>query len=86
MNPRKQLATLKNNGRPVIACFPLYPPLALFHSMGLTPVVIWGLRGHVAGTEASDRHLPSYTCSVARHMTEFILSDARDSHRRDLYV
>jgi benzoyl-CoA reductase/2-hydroxyglutaryl-CoA dehydratase subunit BcrC/BadD/HgdB len=79
MNPRERLATLKNNGRPVIACFPLYPPLALFHSMGLAPVVMWGLRGHVAGTEASDRHLPSYTCSVARHLTEFILSDARDS-------
>jgi benzoyl-CoA reductase/2-hydroxyglutaryl-CoA dehydratase subunit BcrC/BadD/HgdB len=78
MNPRKQLELLKNQGRPVIACFPLYPPLALFHSMGLTPVVMWGLRGHVEGTEISDRHQPSYTCSVARHMTEFILSDARD--------
>jgi benzoyl-CoA reductase/2-hydroxyglutaryl-CoA dehydratase subunit BcrC/BadD/HgdB len=78
MNPSKQLEMLKNGGQPVIACFPLYPPLALFHSMGLTPVVMWGLRGHVAGTETSDRHLPSYTCSVARHLTEFVLTDARN--------
>ncbi len=78
MNPRKQLEMLKNHDRPVIACFPLYPPLALFHSMGLAPVMMWGLRGHVARTETSDRHLPSYTCSVARHMTEFLLSEARD--------
>ena len=78
MNPSKQLEMLKNQDRPVIACFPLYPPLALFHSMGLAPVVMWGLRRHVAGTETSDRHLPSYTCSVARHLTEFLLFDARD--------
>ncbi|RJP41580.1 MAG: 2-hydroxyacyl-CoA dehydratase [Desulfobacteraceae bacterium] len=78
MNLLKKLDALKNDGRPIIACFPLYPPLALFHSMGLAPVVVWGLRGHVSGTETADRHLPSYTCSVARHLTEFILSDARD--------
>jgi benzoyl-CoA reductase/2-hydroxyglutaryl-CoA dehydratase subunit BcrC/BadD/HgdB len=78
MNPLKQLEMLKNKGRPVIACFPLYPPLALFHSMGLTPVVMWDIRGHAAGTETADRHLPSYACSVARHLTEFVLTDARN--------
>lgn len=78
MNPGRQLQMLKEQGRKIIACFPLYPPLALMHSMGLVPVVAWGLRGHVPGTDAADRHLPPYTCSVARHLTEFILTDARD--------
>lgn len=78
MTPGSQLQRLKDQGRTIIACFPLYPPLPLFHSMGLVPVVGWGLREHIAQTGAGDRHLPPYTCSVARHLTEFILTDARD--------
>ena len=68
----------KSRGRKIVACFPLYPPLALFHAMGLVPVVPWGLRAHVSGTQTADGHLPPYTCSVARHMTEFLLGEARD--------
>ena len=78
MTPGSQLQRLKDQGRTIIACFPPYPPLPLFHSMGLVPVVGWGLRDHIAQTGAGDRHLPPYTCSVARHLTEFILTDARD--------
>jgi benzoyl-CoA reductase/2-hydroxyglutaryl-CoA dehydratase subunit BcrC/BadD/HgdB len=67
---------LKEDGRKILGCFPLYPPVELFHSMGLTPVVLWGLNKFFAGkTDSSDRHLQSYTCSVARYMTEFVLSD-----------
>jgi len=58
-----------------IGCFPLYPPLELFHSMGIMPVVLWGLRGTVKTLEKSDRHLQTYTCSVARHLMQYILSD-----------
>ncbi|PIP42300.1 MAG: hypothetical protein COX19_01475 [Desulfobacterales bacterium CG23_combo_of_CG06-09_8_20_14_all_51_8] len=42
--------------------------------MDLTPVVLWGLGEAAAGTPESDRHLQNYTCSVARHLTEFVLS------------
>lgn len=58
-----------------IGCFPLYPPLELFHSMGLLPVVLWGLRGNVTALDHSDRHLQTYTCSVARHLMQYVLSD-----------
>ncbi|MBC2715145.1 MAG: 2-hydroxyacyl-CoA dehydratase [Desulfobacteraceae bacterium] len=71
----KKLAQLKNDGRKVLGCFPLYPPLELFYAMDLVPVVLWGLRGTATDTTESDRHLQNYTCSVARHLTEFALSN-----------
>ncbi|MFP4532556.1 MAG: 2-hydroxyacyl-CoA dehydratase subunit D [Desulfobacterales bacterium] len=67
---------LKNAGRPVIGCFPLYPPLALFQSLDLIPAVLWGSRTDFDQTPQSDRHLQTYTCSVARRMTEFLFSEA----------
>ncbi len=78
MDPVGQIRMHKDQGRTIIACFPLYPPLALLHSMGLVPIVLWGLKGHVSRTEAADPHLPAYTCSVARHLAEFLLTDARE--------
>jgi benzoyl-CoA reductase/2-hydroxyglutaryl-CoA dehydratase subunit BcrC/BadD/HgdB len=73
----EKLYSNKRNGKPVIGCFPLYPPLELFHAMGLIPVVLWGLRGFVRETPHSDKHLQPYVCSVARHLTEFLLSEGR---------
>jgi benzoyl-CoA reductase/2-hydroxyglutaryl-CoA dehydratase subunit BcrC/BadD/HgdB len=69
-----KLKKLKADGRKIIGCFPLYPPLELFYAMDLVPVVLWGLKGTVSDTTESDRHLQTYTCSIARHLTEFILS------------
>ncbi|HUN53923.1 MAG TPA: 2-hydroxyacyl-CoA dehydratase family protein [Smithella sp.] len=70
-----KIKSLKDKGGRIIGCFPLYPPLELFHSMGLTPVVLWGLRDFVKTSATADRHLQSYACSVARHLVEFVLSD-----------
>jgi benzoyl-CoA reductase/2-hydroxyglutaryl-CoA dehydratase subunit BcrC/BadD/HgdB len=72
------LQTLKRQGKPIIGCFPLYPPLELFHAMGLIPIVLWGLREIVRETPESDEHLQPYVCSVARHLTEFLFSEGRD--------
>lgn len=69
-----QLKTLKTQGHKILGCFPLYPPLELFYAMDLMPVVLWGLGETKSGTPASDRHLQNYTCSVARHLTQFVLS------------
>ncbi|MBN2077749.1 MAG: 2-hydroxyacyl-CoA dehydratase [Spirochaetes bacterium] len=69
------ISGLKKDGRPVIGCFPLYPPLELFHSMGIVPLVLWGLGDAVRTTTRSDRHLQSYTCSVGRRLAEFVLSE-----------
>jgi len=60
--------------RPSLACFPLYPPLELFHSMGLNPFVLWGLNDIVRELDKSDRHLQVYVCSVARVLTQFFVS------------
>ncbi len=75
MTSIEHIRQLKDEGRTVIGCFPLYPPLELLHSMGLTPVVLWGLKPDVPATPESDRHLQNYTCSVARHLTEFLMSE-----------
>jgi len=64
----------KEMGRRVIGCFPLYPPLELLHSMGLTPLVLWGLRRHLPKIERSLNHLQSYACSVVQYLTELVLS------------
>jgi benzoyl-CoA reductase/2-hydroxyglutaryl-CoA dehydratase subunit BcrC/BadD/HgdB len=75
MDLDNKMKSLKDKGGRFIGCFPLYPPLELFHSMGLTPVVLWGLRDFVKTSARADRHLQSYACSVARHLVEFVLSD-----------
>jgi benzoyl-CoA reductase/2-hydroxyglutaryl-CoA dehydratase subunit BcrC/BadD/HgdB len=69
------LSKLKQQNRPLVGCFPLYPPLELLHSFGLTPVVLWDMKEQVRSLKESDRHLQSFTCSVARRLTEFILSE-----------
>jgi len=74
---KNSLLTLKQQGRHVVGCFPLYPPLELLHSFGLTPVVLWGLRTEVKDLSRSDRHLQNYTCQVARCLMEFILENNR---------
>lgn len=58
-----------------MGCFPLYPPLELLHSFGLMPVVLWDMKEQVRSLQESDRHLQSFTCSVARRLTEFVLSE-----------
>ncbi|MBU2488392.1 MAG: 2-hydroxyacyl-CoA dehydratase family protein [Proteobacteria bacterium] len=74
---RKDLARLRERG-PVIGCFPLYPPEELLHSLGLAPLVLWGLSPLVSGYAEADRHLQAFTCSVGRRLVQFVLSEGRD--------
>jgi len=69
------LKQTRAGGKKIIGCFPLYPPLALLHAMDMVPVVLWGLKDSADGTEKSDRHLQNFTCSIARHLTEFVLTE-----------
>ena len=75
MNVNNKIKSLKEAGEKIIGCFPLYPPLELFHSLGLSPVVLWGLKDTIKTVESANRHIPGYACSVARHLVEFVLSD-----------
>ncbi len=75
MNVEKELKALKDRGARIIGCFPLYPPLELFHSLGLTSVVLWGFQGAAAGLGNADRRLQRFACSVGRNLAEFILSE-----------
>lgn len=68
------LEDLKTQGRTLVGCFPLYPPLELLHSFGLTPLVLWGLREDISSLARSDRHLQPYACGVARCLSELVLS------------
>jgi len=70
-----KIQKIKDSGKKVIGCFPLYLPLELFHSMDIIPVVLWGLDDVLAGVSESDKHLQHYVCSVARRLTEFVLTD-----------
>ncbi len=74
-NMDSNLPRFKQQDRRPVGCFPLYPPLELIHSFGLTPVVLWDIKEQVRKLKESDRHLQSFTCSVARRLTEFVLSD-----------
>ncbi|MBW1813566.1 MAG: 2-hydroxyacyl-CoA dehydratase [Deltaproteobacteria bacterium] len=71
-----KIDALKKDGKKIIGAFPLYPPLELFHSMGLIPVVLWGLKKHFPTVTNADKHIQSYACSIARHLAEFTLSEA----------
>ncbi|MDI6742120.1 MAG: 2-hydroxyacyl-CoA dehydratase family protein [Smithella sp.] len=70
----KNIIRARENGAKVVGCFPLYPPLELLHSFGLIPLVLWDLKEQVHTLKESDRHLQPFTCSVARRITEFVLS------------
>lgn len=78
MNAAARIQQMKSDGRRVIGCFPLYPPLELFHSMGLEPVVLWGLRDSVRDLSGADRHVQGYACSVARQLTQFVLEHGEE--------
>lgn len=73
--PSQALTRLKNGPRPVIGCLPLYPPMELLHSMGLTPIVLWGLSDVVPHVNDADSHIQNFACSVARRLTQFVISE-----------
>jgi benzoyl-CoA reductase/2-hydroxyglutaryl-CoA dehydratase subunit BcrC/BadD/HgdB len=75
---KKMLEELSKSGRSAIGCFPLYPPLELFHSMNLAPVVLWGLKNQITTISESEKHVQNYACSVAQHLLEFLLSPDGD--------
>lgn len=70
---KQSLSKLKQQRR-LVGCFPLYPPVELLHSFGLMPLILWDLNEQVERLKESDRHLQPFTCSVARRITEFLLS------------
>ncbi len=76
LNPNFLLNKLEEEN--VIGCFPLYPPLELFHAMGLTPVILWGLKDSVENFNISDRHLQVFSCSIARELLQFTLAHEPD--------
>ncbi len=71
------LKQLKQKKKPLMGCSPLYPPLELFHAMGLTPVVLWGW-GQIASTPASDNHVQNYACAPARQLVQFVLEEGKE--------
>jgi len=70
----KKLGDIRQNGRKIIGCFPLYPPLELLHALGLESMVMWGFKPFYPETHESDQHIQNYACSMGRHLAEFVYS------------
>jgi len=78
MSPSKSVSTIieqKKRGKQVLGCFPLYPPVELFTSMGLLPAVLWNLKTSVQNLTEADKHVQNYACGIARELVQFILSE-----------
>jgi benzoyl-CoA reductase/2-hydroxyglutaryl-CoA dehydratase subunit BcrC/BadD/HgdB len=60
----------------IIGCFPLYPPLELFSSMGLLPVVLWNLKSSISDLMEADKHVQSYACAIGRELVQFVLTES----------
>ena len=65
----------KKQGKKIIGCFPLYPPVELFESMGLLPVTLWNLKEAIGDLTESDKHVQNYSCGIARELVQFVLSE-----------
>lgn len=72
--------------KPMIACSPLYPPVELVHAAGYHPLVLWNLEDLALATKSSDTHLQPFCCSVARRMTEYLLSPEADDVAAFLFM
>ncbi len=66
----------KRQGKPVVGCFPLYPPVELFASMGLLPVVLWNLKSSVRDLMIADKHVQAYACAIGRELVQFVISES----------
>ncbi|MDI6797428.1 MAG: 2-hydroxyacyl-CoA dehydratase family protein [Desulfatibacillaceae bacterium] len=70
------LKRLKGMGRPVAGCFPLYPPQELLHSMGISPVLMWGLGGGSSELVLADKRVQNFVCAVGRRLSQLVLWDS----------
>ncbi|MCX5848554.1 MAG: 2-hydroxyacyl-CoA dehydratase family protein [Deltaproteobacteria bacterium] len=75
--PFEALTRLKKGSRPVIGCFPLYPPLELIHSMGLVPIVLWEIQDTVPHVQDADGHIQKYACSVSLCLAQLIMTSGK---------
>jgi len=66
---------MKARGKRLVGCFPLYPPLELIHSFGLTPVVLWGIDDGQRYYAKADEHLQNYACRIARVLTGLVIEE-----------
>lgn len=55
-----------------LPCFPLYPPVELFHSFGYCPIVLWNKRNIANKIGISASHVQNYVCSVAANLIDML--------------
>lgn len=75
MDIQSNLIEQKRKGMQVLGCYPLYPPVELFASMDLLPVVLWNLKASLSNLAESDKHIQNYACGIARELAQFVLSE-----------
>ncbi len=75
-NSVSEIILQNKQDKKTVGCFPLYPPLELFTSMGLLPIVLWNLRSSVSDLMESDKHVQSYACAIGRELVQFVLTES----------
>jgi bcr-type benzoyl-CoA reductase subunit C len=58
---------MKDTGKKVVGCFPIYTPEEIIYAAGLLPVGLWGGQTEI---KLADKYLQSFCCSIMRENME----------------
>lgn len=69
LHPKETVAaTMKETGKEVFGCFPIYTPEELVYASGMIPVGMWGGPTEL---QLADKYLQSFCCSIMRSNIEY---------------
>ena len=69
---------MTDSAKHAIGMFPLYPPVELAESFNVCPRLMWGLDRDIQVAPRADQHVQVYACSVARRLTEYVLTEGEN--------
>ena len=76
LDPKKAVAgTMKETGKDVFGCFPIYTPEEIIYASGMIPVGMWGGPTEL---KLADRYLQSFCCSIMRSNIEYGMKGTYD--------
>ena len=79
LDPKKAVAeTMKETGKDVFGCFPIYTPEEIIYASGMIPVGMWGGPTEL---KLADRYLQSFCCSIMRSNIEYGMKGTYDMLR-----
>lgn len=69
------IKTMRETGKQLIGCFPIYTPEELVYAAGYIPVGMWGGKTEL---QLADRYLQSFCCSIMRSNIEYGMKGTSD--------